>query len=307
MDPDTPHPLDGEPPEPEETSGRFPGFPFTPGGVASFAHTGWSRLFTWQLAVSIALGGSILLVLSQHWAPVMNQAIEKHMPPKTGLKEGRLIWPDDEPKVFGHNQYLCLAVNPDGTGDHGHMADVQIELQRDSWVCQSIFGYLEFEYPMQDWPLTRKEFVPWWGSRRPFLLLGSAVVVGFLFWLGWLGLGFAGIWPIKTVAYYTDLESEFGKLWRMSAASLLPAGMLLAMGVLCYSTGFMKLAILLILIPLHLVFGGVYLFFSLFSLPKVTANTVNPFDENSSINVEDEKLVDADSTNPFAGDNEKDS
>ena len=312
MDPDTPHPPDGEPREPqptpavpEETPERPSGFPFTLCGVASFAQTGWGRLFAWQLIVAITLGGSVLLLLVQHWAPVVDRAIGEHMPAETGLKDGRLIWPDNRPEVFAHNSYLCLAVDPGGKGNHGQLADVQIELRRGSWVCRSILGYSELEYPGLDWPLTRKQAVPWWGSRRPFLLLGSAAVIGLLFWLSWLGLGLIGIWPAKIIAYYADRESGFGKLWRMSSAALLPAGILLAMGCLCYAMRLLPMMGLLILFPVHLILGGVYLFFSVFSLPKIVLDPANPFDDNSPANAE-EGLDDSDPANPFAEDNEED-
>ena len=312
MDPDTPRPLDGEPRKPQQTSAvpeempeRPSGFPFTLRGVASFAQTGWGRLFAWQFIVAITLGSSVLLVLVQHWAPVMNRAIGEHMPAETGLKEGRLIWLDDEPKVFAHNKYLCLAVDPEGAGDHGHMADVQIELRRGSWVCRSILGYSELEYSMQDWPLTRKQFLPWWGSRRPFLLLGSGIVIGLLFWLGWIVLGLIGICPAKIVVFFTDRESELGKLWRMSSAALLPAGALLAMGFLCYAMGLLPMMGLLVLFPLHLILGGVYMFFSTFFLPKAVVDSANPFDGNSPTNAKDEKPSGTDPTNPFTADNEE--
>ena len=312
MDPDTPHPPDGEPREPqpaqavpEETPERPSGFPFTFHGVASFAQTGWGRLFAWQFIVAITIGGSVLLVLVQHWVPVVDRAIEEHMPAETGLKEGRLIWADNQPKVFAHNSYLCLAVDPGGTGDHGQIADVQIELRRSSWVFRSMLGYSEFEYTKQDLPLTQNQFGPWWGSRRPFLLLGSGVVFGLLFWLGWLGLGLVGIGPAKIIAYYSDHESGFGKLWRMSSAALLPTGVLMTMGFLCYSMRLLPMVGLLILFPLHLILGGVYLFFSTFLLPKVVMNSANPFDENPPTNTEDEKLDGTDPANPFVADNEE--
>jgi len=305
MDPDTPHPPDGKtrepqptPTVPEETPERPSGFPFTFRDVASFAQTGWGRLFAWQLIVAITLSGSVLLVLAQHWAPVMDQAIREHMPTETGLKDGRLIWPNDEPKVLAQNSYLCLAVDYEGTGNHGQMADAQIELRRDNWVCRSILGYSKFQYSKQNLTLKRKQFVPWWGSRRPFLLLGSAVVTGFLFWLGWLGLGLIGIWPAKIIAYYTDRESGFVKLWKMSSATLLPTGVLMAMGFLCYSIQLLPMAGLLILFPLHLFLGGAYLFFSTFLLPKIVLDPANPFDDDSPANTED-GLKDSDPANSF--------
>ncbi len=312
MDPDTAHPPDDKPGEPrpilavpEETPEKPSGFPFTLRGTASFGQTGWIRLFAWQLIVAITLGSSVLLVLAQHWAPVVDQVVGEVMPAETGLKEGRLIWPANHPEAFRNTPYFCLVVDPEGTGDHGHMADVQIELRSDSWVCRSIFGYREFEYPKQDWPLTRKQFLPWWGSRKPFLLLGSGVVIGLLFWLGWLGLGLIGIWPAKIITYYADRESGFGKLWRMSSAALLPTGVLMTMGFLCYSMRLLPMVGLLILFPLHLILGGVYLFFSTFLLPKVVMNLANPFDGNPPTNAEDEKLDGTDPANPFVADNEE--
>lgn len=312
MDPDTPHLPDGEPREPqptpavpEETPERPSGFPFTLRGVASFAQSGWGRLFAWQLIVAITLGGSVLLVLAQHWAPVVDQAIREHMPTETGLKDGRLIWPNNQPKVFARNSYLCLAVDPEGTGNHGQMADIQIELQRDSWICRSILGYSKFQYSKQDLPLTRKQFVPWWGSRRPFLLLGSAVVIGLLFWLGWLGLGLIGVWPAKIITYYADRESGFGKLWRMSSAALLPTGVLMAMGFLCYAMRLLPMVGLLILFPLHLILGGAYLFFSTFLLSKVMVDPANPFDDNSPANTRGKELGEPDPANPFVADSEE--
>ena len=312
MDPDTPHPTDGEPREPqptpavpEETPERPSGFPFTLRGVASFAQSGWGRLFAWQLIVAITLGGSVLLVLAQHWAPVVDQAIREHMPTETGLKDGRLIWPNNQPKVFARNSYLCLAVDSEGTGNHGQMADIQIELRRDSWVCRSILGYSKFQYSKQDLPLTRKQFVPWWGSRRPFLLLGSAVVIGLLFWLGWLGLGLIGVWPAKIITYYADRESGFGKLWRMSSAALLPTGVLMAMGFLCYAMRLLPMVGLLILFPLHLILGGAYLFFSTFLLSKVMVDPANPFDDNSPANTREKELGESDPANPFVADSEE--
>lgn len=313
MDPDTAHPPDDKPREPqpilavpEETPEKPSGFPFTLRGTASFGQTGWGRLFAWQLIVAITLGSSILLVLAHHWAPVVDHVVGEVMPAETGLKEGRLIWPANHPKAFRNTQYFGLVVDPEGTGDHGHMADVQIELRSDSWVCRSIFGYREFEYPRQDWPLTRKQFLPWWGSRKPFLLLGSGVVIGLLFWLGWLGLGLIGIWPAKIIAYYADRESDFSKLWRISSASLLPAGVLLAMGFLCYAMGLLPIIGLLILIPIHFILAGLYLFFSTFLLPKVAIDQVNLFDKNPKSKTEDEEPHSADPANPFAADNDGD-
>jgi len=311
MDPDARQPFDGEEdddgqPQPDadipEAAPEPPsGFPFTPRGAASFAQTGWGRLFAWQLVIALTFGGGVLLVLGQHWAVVVDRAIQDHFPAQAGLQKGQLIWPDDRPQVFDHNRFLCVLVDPNAAADHGQLADVQIELRRGSWVCSSVFGQMEFDYLQRDFPLARERFVPWWGSRRPFLLLGLGVAAGLAGWLGWLALGFLAIWPAKIIAYYSDRERGFAQLWRMAAAAFLPASALLAMGVLCYALRLLPLMGLLVLLPLHLILGGGYLFFTSFYLPKLGASSENPFDEDTApLDGDEEESPRAEAANPFA-------
>jgi len=260
---------------PEEPSG----FPFTFGGVASFAQTGWSRLLAWQAAIALTIVGGALLVLGQHWAQVVDHAIEDHLPKQSGLKAGELVWPNDDPQVFARNAYLCVLVDPEARKDHGQLADVQIELRRSSWVCRSVFGQIEYDYLEDNVPITREQFVPWWGSRRPFILLASGVGVGVTGWLAWLFLGFVLAWPLKLFAYFADRESGVGSVWRAAAAAFLPASALLAMGILCYAMRLLPLMGLLVLVPVHLGISLVYLLGAGFRLRRVEEKTVDPFGE----------------------------
>ena len=59
----------------EENAPAPSGFPFSFSSVASFAATGWGRLLLWQAVLAIALGGSVMLVLGQYWAPVLDAAV----------------------------------------------------------------------------------------------------------------------------------------------------------------------------------------------------------------------------------------
>ena len=92
----------------------------------------------------------------------------------------------------------------------------------------------------------------------------------------------------------------------MSSAALMPAGVLLAMGFLCYAMRLLPVMGLLILFPLHLILGGVYLFFSIFSLPKIVLDPANPFDDNSPANTGEKDPDDSDPANLIAADNEED-
>ena len=91
----------------------------------------------------------------------------------------------------------------------------------------------------------------------------------------------------------------------MSSAALLPTGVLMAMGFLCYAMRLLPMVGLLILFPLHLILGGAYLFFSTFLLSKVMVDPANPFDDNSPANARGKELGEPDPANPFVADSEE--
>ena len=261
----------------EENAPAPSGYPFSFSSVASFAATGWGRLLLWQAVLAIALGGSVMLVLGQYWAPVLDAAVAQ-LPEQAGLHEGQLNWPADQTGVLSENGYLRIIIDPNSQQQHGQLADLQIEFRRDSWVLSSVLGYLDFPYAVDEFRINRETHIPWWGSRRPFLLLGASVGVGVSYCLLTLLFGFIGVWPAKTVAFFADREGGLSKLWRLTTAAWLPAGALLTMSCLCYALQFLPLMGLLILILLHLMVGWVFLFFAPFFLPPAVHTAENPFD-----------------------------
>lgn len=289
----------------EEPSPQPAGFPLSFSGVASFAATGWSRLLLWQTVLAIALSGSVLLVLGQYWAPVMDAAVAQ-LPEQAGLHNGQLEWPAEQTGVLAENSYLRIIIDPTGQQQHGQLADLQIEFHRQTWVLSSLLGYLDFPYAVDEFRIERETHIPWWGSRRPFLLLGISVAIGAGYCLLTLLLGLMGVWPAKTVAFFADREGGLGKLWRLSTAAWLPAGALLTMGCLCYALQFLPLMGLIILVPLHLMVGWVFLFFAPFFLPTVIRTAENPFDspEEAAAHFDDDPPADEsespDTNNPFA-------
>jgi hypothetical protein len=309
-----PAPSNGEPPEetsPESTEpsaepGPSPptlpkGFPVTFTGVASFAETGWGRLLGWQFLMALALGGAVLLVLARHWAPVVDSAMQQ-LPAETGWRDGALVWPDDKPVELGRNNYFCLIVDPAGTARQGQLADVQVELRREDWLLGSVFGYFELNYAPGDLPLQRKELAPWWGARRPFLLLAMGAAAGALAWLGWLALGLGGGVIARAVAFYVDRQCPPGGGWRLASAAQLPATLLLAVGVLCYALGLLPWIGLLILVPVAALVAWGYLFFAPFFLPKIEATGPNPFEHETSETEQDDdesESSDPDESDPF--------
>ena len=133
----------------EENAPAPSGFPFSFSSVASFAATGWGRLLLWQAVLAIALGGSVMLVLGQYWAPVLDAAVAQ-LPEQAGLHEGQLNWPADQTGVLSENGYLRIIIDPTSQQQHGQLADLQIEFRRDSWVLSSVLGYLDFRYAVDE-------------------------------------------------------------------------------------------------------------------------------------------------------------
>jgi len=305
MDPDTPQPdefreegapvLDEQP----EPAAEPAGFPFTPGGVAGFAITGWGRLFKWQFITALALGGALLLLAAQHWAPVIDRFVHQHFPEQTGLKDGRLIWPPDGQLVTVGNSYFVLRVDPQLDSETGLTGDVQVELTREDWTLRWVFGEQAFEYAPGTVELDRATAVPWWGSRRPFILLAVGAGGGLLVLLGSLLLSGLAAWPMKAAAFYLNRESALGPVWRTAAAAALPGTVLLTMGVLCYAMG-LPLMGLLAMLPICLLLAVGYAFLALFQLPKAEETATDPFGEPTGD--EEDAPATADSgDNPFTG------
>ena len=254
--------------------------PFTPQGVASFSQTKWARLILWQSGIASLIALSVMLLLSQHWAPILNEAIEK-LPAEGGLNHGSLQWPENQTGELAGNQFLEIIVNPNDQ-HHDKNADLQIEFLRDRWVLRSIFGFVELSYSPEKFQLDRTAQIPWWGSRRPFVFLGISCSVGLIYIIASLLFGLLGIWPLKAIAFFTDRENNFNALWRLATAAWLPAGIFLAAGSLCYALGLVILLKLLILTLFCLLVGIFYLFLAVFHLPHTTHSEENPFDSVES-------------------------
>ncbi len=310
MNPDTPQPdaprEEGAPipEEANEPAGEPAGFPFTPGGVASFAVTGWGRLLKWQFITALALGSALLLLAAQHWAPVIDRFVHQHFPEQTGLNAGRLIWPADGQLVTVGNSYFVLRVDPQHDSETGLTGDVQVELTREDWTLRWVFGEQAFEYAPGTVELDRATAVPWWGSRRPFILLAVGASGGLLLLLGALLFGGLAAWPMKAVASYLNRESALGPVWRTATAATLPGIVLLTMGLLCYAIGLPLMGLLAVL-PLCLLLSGGYAFLAVFQLPKSEDTAADPFGEGAGEEEETDETAGR-GDNPFAADEPED-
>ena len=177
-------------------------------------------------------------------------------------------------------------MDPQYDSETGLTGDVQVELTPEDWTLRWVFGEQAFEYAPGPVELDRATAVPWWGSRRPFILLAVGAGGGLLLLLGGLLFGGLAAWPMKAVASYLNRESALGPVWRTATAATLPGIVLLTMGVLCYAIGLPLMGLLAVL-PLCLLLGGGYAFLALFRLPEAEDTAGDPFAEEAGDDEDD--------------------
>ena len=257
--------------------------PFTFRGVAALAQADLWKLLTTQLLTIIVLASCCSWVMHRHWAPALDAAMAA-LPEQATLRDGRLQWPDEPVRDLASTPALRIVANPRDERGPGQTADLQIELRPRQWDLASVFGYFSLPYPPGDIRLDRTHRVPWWGARKPFLLLaaGAGLTLAFLF--GWTVLAFLGAWVVRTVAFFADRAAGLRAQWQLAAAALVPSAMLLAMGVLCYGLRLLPLLGLMLLVPVAWIISWVYLFFAPFRLPRVEGTDAgdNPFMSDAS-------------------------
>ena len=286
-----------EGPAKEETPRNW--LPFTLRGCATLACGPWWRLFLMELAVAFFVAACCVWFVNKHWYPTIDQAIAK-LPHDTGaIRKGRLHWPNTAPlelTPLNDRPYLRFIVDPKNSIDHGRMADLQLELCEHHVAVSSMLGFWKIKYPSGlSLQMDRERLGPWWGSRRPFLLLCLGAIVMLWLLLAWAALALLGTWPVRTVAFFADRAGGLATHWKLSSAALMPGAVFFGMGILCYGLGLLPLLGLLVVWVIHLVLGWSYLFFAPFHLPQMeeAEESDNPF-------VDPVEEDDADEGNPFS-------
>ena len=275
-----------EAPTKEETLRDW--LPFTLRGCATLACGPWWRLFLVELTVAFFVAACCVWFVNKHWCPIIDQAIAE-LPHDTGtIRKGRLHWPSTAPlelTPLDDRPYLRFIVDPKNSIDHGRMTDLQLELREHHVAVSSVLGFWKIRYPTGlSLSMDREKLGPWWGARRPFMLLGLGAAVMLCLLLAWATLALLGAWPVRMVAFFADREGGMGNYLQLATAVLMPGAVFFGMGVLCYGLGLLPLLGLLAVWVLHLVVGCGYLFFAPFFLPQMEENqeSDNPFADSAT-------------------------
>ncbi len=261
---------------------RFTTEPITPRGVVGFAHASVAWLWLGQLVTAFLVALAVLWFVNRSCVPAIDKAI--HNLGSTGeIHSGELAWPEDTPRVLAEERFLGLVIDLNHTGRIHCTSDVQVEFGRDSIRVFSLLGYTDFYYPYnppnQTIPVSREALEPLWGAWLPEIqaVLVALVVSGFM--LLWNILATLYWIPVWILGFLTGRELGFFASWRFSGASMLPCGLLLALGIFLFDFGVLDLVQISFVIGTHLLLGWIYLFVGLLFLPprNPTAAKQNPF------------------------------
>jgi hypothetical protein len=254
--------------------------PFTPKGVAAFAYATFGRVFLVQLLVSLLAAGTVDWVLYAAWFPVIQTAID-HLPQQGVLHHGQLDFPAESPQRLAENRFLAITVDLDHSGDVRSPAHIQVELGRSDLELFSLLGFVQVPYP-RDWqvPVNRTELIPWWGAWAPPILGIAALGVIASLMVVWGCLATIYCPAVWLVGFFANRDLSLAGSWRLASVSLMPAAVLIVLGILAYGLGLLELPGMAVVLAAHFLAQWFCLLASTLVLPRhpaVAENKANPF------------------------------
>ena len=253
--------------------------PFTPRGVAAFAHASFGRLLLVQFIIALIAAASVVWFLDDSVFPVVKTAIQ-NLPAAGEIRSAKLDWHSDSPKLLAEGRFLALDVDLNHSGKINSPADLQIEFGKETILSSALLGYTEIPYPPGEiFSFNRTELEPLWGAWTSTILFLAAVaaVIGLL--ASWWLLATIYFLPVWLIGYFVNRDLNFRASWKLSGAALLPGALLMAAGILLYDFGAVDLVQFGFIFGAHFILGWIYLFVSLLFVPGIHAALPkgNPF------------------------------
>ena len=254
--------------------------PFTPRGVAAFGSTTLTRVALAQLAVGVIIAAALIWFLRIAWFPAVTEAIQQ-LPSAGVISQRKLNFGGDSPATLAENRQLAIVVDLSRTNSAGHAADVQVTFEKYRLtVCGALGCWWKPYPPGYQISFNRPELEPLWGAwRGPILGIVAFGTVVSLYVMWWV---FALLYVplIKFIAFFIDRFVTWRGAWHLSAAALLPGGLIVALALVLYGFGIVDLFRFGLFYALHLLCGLLFVVVSPFFLPKISsvAAPKNPFD-----------------------------
>jgi hypothetical protein len=119
-----------------------------------------------------------LVVLANRLDSRLEEAISR-LPNRGEIRGGKLDWPADSPLLLTESPLVRMEIDLEGTAGINEMADLGFTLKREGEEFVRCLAFMKRPYP-PDWvmPFNRDDLEPWWGARRPFILISIAGLVG---------------------------------------------------------------------------------------------------------------------------------
>jgi hypothetical protein len=273
--------------------------PFTPRGVAAFAHDSLTRLLLLQFLAAALVAGVVVWFVDNNWFPSVVKAID-HLPAHGSIQAGRLNWSGDSPQLLAENRFLAIAVDLQHEGQARSAAHLQLEFgAADIWIY-SLFGRLQTSYPgAGSIAFNLEDLKPWWGAWAPAILAGIAlsVVVGLM--ASWAALACVYFLPAWLLGLYCDRQLTLCGSWRLAGAALIPGAFLMMAAIGLYGIGALDLVRFIVAWALHIASGWAFLIGGALASPKLRSNSgekLNPF----AAAAETDKPAKDPSPNPFS-------
>jgi hypothetical protein len=253
--------------------------PFTPRGVAAFAHASFGRLLFVQIIVALIAAASVAWFLEDSVFPEIKMAIQ-NLPDSGKISSGKLDWHGDSPKLLAEGRFLALDVDLEHSSKINSTADVQIEFGKETIKSSALLGFTEIPYPPgQIFSFNRPELEPLlgaWASTLLFLV-AVAAVIGLL--ANWWLLATIYFLPVWLLGFFVNRDLNFRASWKLSGAALLPGALLMAAAILLYDFDEVTLVQFGFIFGAHFVLGWIYLFVGLLFVPGIPAASPkgNPF------------------------------
>ena len=258
--------------------------PFTPRGVAGFAHATFTRLVLVQIAIALVVAVASVWFISSQWFPVITHAISG-MPPSGVIRKGVATNSIPVPSRLAENRSLAVVLDLTGRGELGRVADLEVTLKSNAVDLCGVLGCATVNYPRgYIISFNRAELEPWWGAWHwPMAALFGVAVIAKLLASWWMiALFLAPL--VKMVAFYCDRHVTLAGSFRVAAAALLPGAFVMAGGIVLHGLGAINLVQLALLYLLHILCGGVFAATAPLFLPRLRYKARNPFASPSEKN-----------------------
>ena len=274
--------------------------PLTWRGVASFSTATFSRLLVLQLLTALVVAGTELWFLDHTWLPSVHEAIRK-LPDTGRIENQQLLTPRLSTEPLVENRWLALVVDAEEVGLSHPVSDLRLEFKRRHLDVCSLPGCYALEYP-EGYLLefNRPELESWWEAAGPAVYVGTVLVTLAVLFLTWFTLATLYCPWVRLLAFFKDRSLTFAGSWRISAAALLPAALLVAAAIVLYGLGIIDLIRLVTAWLIHFLLGWAWLILAVHRLPSVaeaaSAARPNPFGHTRPVTTRKRKR-----RNPFGG------